>query len=228
MRRVVVPELLDSDAGTPREVEGSLADLRMVNRFFGGARTTRELLRRVATERRLNSMSWLDVGGASGDIAAQVEQSLARSGITCNAAILDRALTHLNGSRSAVCGDALAIPFRDNSFDVVASSLFVHHLEPDEVARFAREGLRVARHAFIINDLVRHPLHLALIYAGFPLYRSPLTRHDAPASVRRAYTTEEITDILQSTGAGEVAIDLHYLFRLGAIVWKKQQPLSTT
>ena len=37
MRRVVVPELLDSDAGTPREVEGSLADLRMVNRFFGGA-----------------------------------------------------------------------------------------------------------------------------------------------------------------------------------------------
>jgi 2-polyprenyl-3-methyl-5-hydroxy-6-metoxy-1,4-benzoquinol methylase len=228
MKRVVVAELLDSDAGTSREVEGSLADLRMVNRFFGGVRTTRELLRRVAAERRLNNMSWLDVGGASGDIAAQVEQSMARSGITCKAAILDRAATHLNGSRSAVCGDALAIPFRDNSFDVVASSLFVHHLEPHEVARFAREGLRVARHAFIINDLMRHPLHLALIYAGYPLYRSRLTRHDAPASVRRAYTAAEITGILQSTGAGEVKIEVHYLFRLGAIAWKKQQPLSTT
>ena len=31
MKRVVVEELLDSDAGTPAEVAGSLQDLRMFN-----------------------------------------------------------------------------------------------------------------------------------------------------------------------------------------------------
>ena len=39
MDRIVIPELLDTDAGTPREVEDSLADLKMINRYFGGHRT---------------------------------------------------------------------------------------------------------------------------------------------------------------------------------------------
>src|SRR5947199_5866128 len=37
----------------------------------------------------------------------------------------------------------------------------------------------------LINDLVRSWLHLAFVYTGMPLYRSRLTRHDAPASVRQ-------------------------------------------
>ena len=54
------------------------------------------------------------------------------------------------------------------------------------------EGLRVCRVAVLINDLVRDGLHLSLVYAGLPLYRSRLTRHDAPASVRQAYTPAEM------------------------------------
>src|SRR5215831_19310818 len=126
MKRLVVPELLDSDSGTPREVADSLADLRMFNRAFGGVRTMSALLRDVAEQRKLKDMDWLDVAGGAGDVATLTTEALRR---------------HLN-----VCGDALALPFRNESFDVVGSSLFVHHLEPDEVARFLGEGLRVARH----------------------------------------------------------------------------------
>jgi ubiquinone/menaquinone biosynthesis C-methylase UbiE len=226
MQRVVVPELLDTDDGTAREVQASLRDLRMVNRWFGGARTTLQLLQRVARRCHLASIRWLDVGGASGDVAALVEQSLAARGIESQATILDRVPTHLNGTHPSVCGDALALPFADNSFDAVASSLFVHHLEPDEVAVFVREALRVARHALVINDLVRHPAHLALVYAGYPLYRSRLTRHDSVASVRRAYTVEEMKSILERAGA-PVEISRHFLFRMGAIAWKQQQPSTT-
>src|ERR1041385_3649088 len=103
--------------------------------------------------------------------------------------------------------------------------LFAHHLEPDELVRFAREGLRVARHAFLIHDLVRHPAHLALSYLGFPLYRSRLTRHDAPASVRRAYTAEEIQDILgRVESRASIEVYRFYLFRMGVIVWKPLPP----
>jgi SAM-dependent methyltransferase len=112
------------------------------------------------------------------------------------------------------------LPFADNSFDAVGCSLFAHHLEREEIGCFVREGLRVARHAFFIHDLVRHPLHLALAYAGFPLYRSRITRHDAPASVRRAYTVQEMRDMLQSSGAESVEIKTHFLFRMGVIAWK--------
>jgi ubiquinone/menaquinone biosynthesis C-methylase UbiE len=115
----------------------------------------------------------------------------------------------------------MALPFRDNSFDIVGSSLFVHHLEPEEIVRFATESLRVARHAFLIHDLMRHPLHLALSYLGFPLYRSRITRHDAPASVRRAYTVGEIREILGQLHAEKIEIKTFYLFRMGVIVWKQ-------
>ncbi|HEV3039282.1 MAG TPA: methyltransferase domain-containing protein [Candidatus Angelobacter sp.] len=219
MKRVVIPELLDSDAGTSREVEGSLKDLRMINRWFGGAQAMSDLLYQVAVQRRLESLSWLDVAGASGDIAGLAQRSLGRKGVKLEPILLDRAATHLNGHMPSICSDALALPFRSDSVDVVGCSLFVHHLEPPDIVRFATEALRVARHAVVINDLIRHRLHLALVSAGWPLYRSPLTRHDGPASVRRAYTVAEMKDILRPVNA---AIDIRhfYLFRMGVILWK--------
>jgi SAM-dependent methyltransferase len=223
MKRVVVPELLDTDAGTPREVEQSIADLRMFNRAFGGVRTVSKLLERVAQERGLKELTWVDVAGSEGFVALETRNALARSGTTVNPVVLDRAPTHLDHRLPAVCGDALALPFAADSFDVVGCSLFAHHLEPEELVRFAHEGLRVARHALVIHDLVRHPAHLALSYLGFPLYRSRLTRHDAPVSVRRAYTEAEMRKALTRAAPG-AAIEIHrfYLFRMGVIVWKQR------
>jgi ubiquinone/menaquinone biosynthesis C-methylase UbiE len=221
MKRVVVEELLDSDAGTPAEVAGSLKDLRMFNSVFGGVHTMASLLRRVAHKRGLKQISWVDVAGGEGYVATRTQRSLARSGISSQPVIVDRASTHLGNTHPAVCGDALALPFRDNSFDAVGCSLFMHHLEPGEIVRFVREGLRVARHAFLIQDLQRHPLHLALGYLGMPLYRSRITRHDAVASVRRAYTVEEVRRILAPVASAEnIEIRKFFLFRMGVIVWK--------
>jgi ubiquinone/menaquinone biosynthesis C-methylase UbiE len=227
MKRVVVPELLDSDSGTPREVADSLADLRMFNRRFGGVNTMTALLREVAARRGLKEIDWLDVAGGAGDLAALTTQSLLRSGIVAQPVVLDRAPTHMNGNHQNVCGDALALPFRDGSFDVVASSLFVHHLEPDELVMFSREALRVARHAFVIHDLIRHPVHFALALAGRPIYRSRITRHDAPASVRRAYTVDEIRSILDNAGISGITAHSFYFFRMGVIVWKSAGPSTT-
>ncbi|MBZ5569258.1 MAG: methyltransferase domain-containing protein [Acidobacteriia bacterium] len=122
-----------------------------------------------------------------------------------------------------VAADALALPFRDASFDLVACSLLIHHLERPEIVRFVNEALRVARVAVLLNDLRRQPLHLALIYAGFPLF-SRVTRHDGVASVRRAYTPEEIRSILRESGAASVEVENHYLYRMGVLVWKRASP----
>jgi len=221
MKRVVVPELLDTDSGSPQDIEGSLADLRMINRWFGGVHTMAELLRKVAARQKVNSLSWLDAAGSSGDVAALTSKSLSRSDIQIQPVLLDSNITHLNGKYPAVCGDALKLPFRDNSIDVVGSTLFVHHLEPPQIVAFMQEALRVCRYAVLINDLVRSRMHLAMVYAGYLLYRSPLTRHDAPASVRRAYTIEEMNALLQQTSAASVEIERSFMFRMGVIAWKR-------
>jgi ubiquinone/menaquinone biosynthesis C-methylase UbiE len=120
-----------------------------------------------------------------------------------------------------VAADALALPFPDASFDLVSCCLFAHHLEPNQLVQFVIESLRVCRAAVLINDLIRSPLHLMLVYAGFPLYRSRLTRHDAPASVRQAYIPEEMRTILGAARAAEIEVRRYYLYRMGVIVLKQ-------
>ena len=219
MKRTAIPELLDSDAGTSAEVAASLADLRRINRWFGSISTVVELIQKVSVKTGRKQLSFLDVAGASGDIAAAASRRLVQQGISLTVTVLDKNPSHLNGNFQTIIGDALDLPFRDKSFDLVACSTFVHHLEPSEIVQFTHEALRVARTAVLINDLRRHWLHLALVYAGLPLFRSRLTRHDAPASVRRAYTPQELRDLLGKAGAARIEMTRHYLFRMGAIVW---------
>lgn len=220
MRRVVIPELLDTDAGTPAEIRASLRDLRFINTCFGGVRTTTWLVEQATRQTGKPSLSLLEVAAGSGYVPERTRAVLVRRGIELRPTLLDRSPAHLNSSQPAIVGDALALPFGDASFDLVSCSLFAHHLEPEELLRFVREGLRVCRLALLINDLIRHPLHLLLVYAGFPLYRSRLTRHDAVASVRRAYTVDEMRALLAGAGAARLQFSRHYLFRMGVLVWK--------
>lgn len=227
VRRERIPELLDGDLGTPDEVVSSLVDLRHINDWFGGTRATAALLRQVAAASGRRKLSLLEVGAGAGDLPRKAQQLLAREGIELSVTLLDRAWSHLPGNGVAsVAGDALQLPFCDDAFDVVSCSLFAHHFQPDALQAFARESLRVSRRALLINDLIRSRLHLWLVYAGLPLFRSRITWHDAPASVRNAYTVEEVRQILQGLPAQRITISRHNLYRMGVLVWKKQSAVS--
>ncbi|MBV8206437.1 MAG: methyltransferase domain-containing protein [Acidobacteria bacterium] len=220
MKRVVVPEWLDSDAGTPAEIAGALADLLRIHRWLGGVSTTEALVCRVAERTRIREFSLLDAASGSGELNALVARRLARRGIRMHYTLLDRAASHLNGAGNAVVGDALAMPFPDGAFDLVTSALFVHHLDPPDVLRFANESLRVARKAVLLHDIRRARTHLMAAYAGRPLFRSRITRHDATASVRRAYTAPELCSILERSRASDAEFLTHPFFRMGAVLWK--------
>src|ERR1700727_2476797 len=224
MQRVNTEEILDSDACSAHEAETSLRDLCRINRWFGVCSTTHSLIERVSAATGTRHFSVLEVASGFGEVPRTVARQVAAKGITLDITHLDRMRSHLhNGDgQQAVVADALALPFPDQSFDLVSCSLFAHHLEPAELSRFAAEALRVSRCAVLINDLIRHPLHLALVYAGFPLMRSYVSRNDGPASVRRAYIPEEMRRIFSSGVPTETPIDIsqHFLFRMGVIVWK--------
>lgn len=222
MRRINSPEILDSNDCPPAEIAASLQDMCLVNRWFGGVATTRSLIERVANATGKKHFSWLEVAAGFGEVPRVAGKQLARKGITLDITDLDRAPTHLRPGERALAADALALPFRDNSFDVVGCSLFAHHLEPHELARFVEEASRVSRCAVLINDLIRHPLHLALVYAGFPLMKSYVSRFDGVASVKRSYVPEEVRKMLSNGPSSnrKVEISRHYLFRMGVILWK--------
>ncbi len=223
MQRVNLREILDSNDCPPAEIAASLQDMCLVNRWFGGVATTRNLIERVANATSKKHFSWLEVAAGFGEVPRAAGKQLESKGITLDITDLDRAPTHLRQGGRALAADALSLPFRDNSFDVVGCSLFAHHLEPNEVAAFVDEAARVSRQAVLINDLIRHPLHLALVYAGFPLMKSYVSRFDGVASVKRSYLVGEMRQILSNgnSSARRIELSRHYLFRMGVIVWKQ-------
>ena len=223
MLRIDAPEILDSDACSATDVEISMCDLGRVNRWFGGVATTRKMVERVAQASGVKRLSLLEVAAGSGMVPGLVRQKLARRGIALDVTLLDRARSHLSAGNHSVVGDALGLPFRDGAFDLVSCNLFAHHLDARRLGRFVQEGLRVSRRALLINDLVRHPMHLALVYASYPIMRSRVAWLDGVTSVRRAYVPEEIRKMITaalSQSGGEVEISRNYLFRMGIIVWK--------
>jgi hypothetical protein len=72
----------------------------------------------------------------------------------------------------------------------------------------------------LINELRRSWIHLGLVYAGMPLF-SRITRHDAPASVKKAYTAAEMREMVSDGHRYELR--KFYLCRMGVIVWKSAE-----
>lgn len=229
MQRFDCPEILDSDACSAADVALSMRDLGMVNRWFGGIATTQKMVERVAKACGAQRLSLLEVAAGSGELPRRIKKNLARRGLTVDITLLDRARSHLaddilHDKLHTVLGDALALPFRDGAFDIVSCNLFAHHLDAQQLPRFMLEGLRVSRRALLINDLIRHPLHLGLAYASRPLMRSRIAWLDGLTSVRRAYIPLEIENMIatitSSNDSRSIETTRNYLFRMGIVAWK--------
>jgi demethylmenaquinone methyltransferase/2-methoxy-6-polyprenyl-1,4-benzoquinol methylase len=68
--------------------------------------------------------------------------------------MLDEARRRLPEARF-VRGDALELPFPDDSFDRVATMSFYGHLEGDDRERFLAEARRVARELLVVDAALR-------------------------------------------------------------------------
>ena len=93
------------------------------------------------------------------------------------------------------------LPHEDGSFDIAHVSLVIHHQEPAAARQLLGELRRVARLGVIVNDLHRaRRWWLAAWLLTRVATSNPYTRHDAPTSVRRAYTAAEMRQLAGAVG----------------------------
>jgi ubiquinone/menaquinone biosynthesis C-methylase UbiE len=211
MRRIESHELLDEHDAPRADVERSLRDLRRINRYLGGVAIYRRLLD------RFDPRVILDIGTGTSDNLDAVEVPL-RIGLDFK---IDHLLYLRAGSRvRRVVGDATRLPFRDGSVDVVTSAHFLHHFSPDENVSILGEALRVARQGVAVNDTRRHwiPLWFVRLLGALRVF-GRITRYDAPASVRQAYTADEAWQIVRRLAARYEVVRM-WPFRLGILLWK--------
>jgi hypothetical protein len=152
----------------------------------------------------------LDLGTGGADVPVAVARRARKLGVPVSVVALDLQPAVLAYAATAargwgevrlVAGDALAPPVRPGSVDLALCSLTLHHLPESAVVGLLRRMAEVARLGFVVSDLRRSRPVYALAWLTIRLMsRNPLTRHDGPLSVRRAYTPPELAGLSAAAG----------------------------
>jgi len=204
------PELMDSVACTPRELERALRFLEITNRWFGGtAVILKHLARWTAGWPRGARLSVLDVGTGAADIPVAMVRWAARRGLEIEVTGLDvteatarraRARTARLGAITIVTDDLFTFAAQGVAFDYVSANLFLHHVEIERTAAALVACDRLARLGVVICDLRRSWPALAAVGALSHLLGNHIVRHDGPLSVRRAFTVPELSALAGDAG----------------------------
>jgi ubiquinone/menaquinone biosynthesis C-methylase UbiE len=212
-----VEELLDGPLDDPVSLAANLRDLCRLNRLTGGGSLSVRAVRTLrAVEPGVSTL--LDVGCGACDIPVLLLADARRHGEALDVTATDSRPEVLAAARAVRPGldrvadlkiavaDGLALPYPDGSFDIAHTSLVIHHLAPGDALGLLRELLRVARSGIVVNDLDRSwPTWLGAWLLAHTVARSRYTRHDGPLSVRRAYTRDEMTDLIREAGGTPIA-----------------------
>jgi len=219
--RLIEPELLDHSE--PSEARENLADLVRINRKFGGHSALRKTLDSVVCKKERFTL--LDIGAASGDMARLVRQWYPDASVTS----LDYNLVNLEQAPPPkVIADAFTLPLKDESFDYVLCSSFLHHFRNDQVTELLRSFYAVARKALLVIDLERHILPYWFMRVSQPFYGwGRVTVHDGQISVRASFQRRELLALAGDAGLKGAAVKIYRpAFRLGLVARKEVRPHS--
>ena len=226
--RVLVSELMDDPAIDPVEHLRALDGLRRVNKLcLTGKHIANEIFA-IAKKNNRSSLSVLDIGCGSGDVATEVVRRLAGR-VECKVVGWDISQTAVDCATKAwsTLQNRLQLSKRspdemsfhqadvfqpnDLKFDVVYCCLFLHHFTEHQAVQVLKRMKAVASLSVLVDDLVRSRLGYALAKIGCQLLsRSPVVHFDGPQSVRAAFTELEANELATQAGLAPCTIRRHW------------------
>lgn len=206
------PELMDQHGLDAKSHSHALKGLRAANALSRVSQAIwRGLREELAAPDWPRSVKILDIAAGGGDVVIGLAKLGRRHGVEMEVHGCDISPTAVDYAQRAAadaglncatfsCLNALvdALP-RD--YDVVMSTLFLHHLSECDASQLLRRMAQATRRCILISDLRRSRMGYCYAWAGARLLtRSPIVHTDGPLSVRAAFTTEEMRRI--AAGAG--------------------------
>lgn len=217
-------ERIDKGDYTPEEYDRFLREIRLVNRFAGDVWALKKTLLREIEGENLKDFSVLDVGAGSGELLRVIAEFAGKQkrkpqlfGLELNARSANAILEESKDFREikAIRGDALDLPFENDSFDYAICSLFTHHFTDEKILEILAEMSRVSRRKIFVIDLHRHRaayLLFQIFCAGFRISR--LVREDGSLSILRSFKPNELKSLAEKANLKNVSVKRYFPFRL--------------
>jgi 2-polyprenyl-3-methyl-5-hydroxy-6-metoxy-1,4-benzoquinol methylase len=201
------PELMDRPQPVSLELERDLENLRQLNRYFGSYAVMLYFIRPWV--RSGDRLRIVDLATGSGDIPRLIVDHARKVGARVQIEALDQQGATIEIARK-LSADYPEISFVQANilewnpaepYDVVLSSLALHHFSEEDAVRLLRRCRELSRKFVLVSDLRRGLLATVGVYLLTALiFRDPMTRIDGRLSAARAFSLAEMRDLAVRAG----------------------------
>jgi len=210
--------------------EAALRGLSRLNYLSGSARSIWPSLAALARQLDRRQLRVLDVATGAGDVPVHLWRMARRAGLHLEIHGLDVSPRAVEFAARRAAAEQAAIHFSvldvlagslPGGFDVVACSLFLHHLADEQAVLLLQAMANATQHLVLVNDLRRSAVGLALTHlAAWTLSGSDVVRVDGPRSVRAAFTVVEAAELARAAGLSGAIVERHWPFRF-LLSWER-------
>ncbi|MEL0645417.1 methyltransferase domain-containing protein [Olleya sp. Ti.3.14] len=208
----------------------ALDKLAKINQWLGGNIVTINGLKKaLKNHNKSEAITIIDLGCGGGDILREISlfgiknnYNFKLIGIDANPHTVNYAnlLSQKYDNVSFEAIDIFSDQFNNLEYDLVLTTLFLHHFKEDQLVSFLKPVLQKAKLGIVVNDLHRHKLAYYLFKLLCTTIKNKTIVEDGLTSVLRGFKREELTTISKQINAN-YQIQWKWAFRFQWIL--KQQ-----
>ncbi len=198
-------ELMDDFSMKGELLRDSLDKLGKINKWLGGNHVTLDGLRQLLKNQPKEKVyTIVDLGCGHGDILRLIADygrknnfSFNLIGIDANEDAIDYAveLSEDYDELSFTNMDVFSEEFQALDYDIVLSTLFLHHLNQGEIQQLLKKINSKATLGIVINDLHRSRMAYGLFKVLGLVVSNPMIVQDGLTSILRAFKRQELENI---------------------------------
>ena len=201
----------------------TLEQIANINKRLGGNKATINGLHTLLKAQPKDvTMSIVDLGCGSGDMLRAVADYGRKNSFTFNLTGIDANACTVNYARKLSVNypeisylemDVQSIEFSGIPFDMVITTLFLHHFTDQEIERLLIPIVNKVRIGIVINDLHRSKIAYFLFKVISLFIKNPMVKKDGAISVLRGFKKNELITISKKLNNTVSSVRWKWAFR---------------
>lgn len=180
----------------------TLDTLASINKWLGGNNVTITGLKKVLINHpKDHPITIIDLGCGGGDLLRRISKYGKKNGYTFKLVGIDankdamfhaRNLSKNYHNISFIACDIFSEEFETLQYDLVLSTLFLHHFKEEQIIDILSKAKKKAKLGIIVNDLNRHPMAYYLFKLVCLTIKNRMIIDDGLTSILRGFKRKEL------------------------------------